>query len=161
MRFHIRESCTCLWICLLWTQAYHLADSPLDNQLGTPEAGQAGGVEHSSWGCRDSCLEDTVVFGVDAAAWENDRADLFAVVADLAASVVAVYCAHWSSIVSCANDFVVLYDDSTYCFFQAGCPFFQYHANIEKVFIVAWAKLSDDVFVMFYIYWTILATMAE
>jgi hypothetical protein len=121
----------------------------LNDQLGTPEAGQTGGVEHSSRGCGNSCLEDTVIFGVDAAAGEDDCADLLAVVADLAAPVVAVYCAYWSSIVAGADDLVVLYDDSSYCFLQAGCPFFQDHADVKKVLVIARTELPYDVLMMF------------
>ena len=86
---------------------------------------------------------------MDAAAGEDDCADLLAVVAHLATSVVAVYCAYWSSIVASTDDLVVLYDDSSDCLLQAGCPFFQDHADVKKVLVIARAEFPYDVFVMF------------
>jgi len=93
-----------------------LANPPLDDQLRTPQTWQTGGVKDCRWGCSDSRLEDTVIFSVDAAAGEDDCADLLAVIADLATSIVAVYRSDWSSIVSCADYFVVFDDNRPNCF---------------------------------------------
>lgn len=61
---------------------------------------------------------------MDAAATEHFRAYLLAVVADLTASVIAVYGAVGSTVVSSADDLVVFDDDRTHCFFQARRSFF-------------------------------------
>ena len=88
---------------------------------------------------------------MDAAAGEDYRADLLAVVANLAPSIVAVYRPHWSSVVACADYLVVFDDYSPHCFLQAGCPFFQDHADVEEVFVIARTELPDDILMMFYL----------
>ena len=84
---------------VLGLDVYDLADAALDDQLGAPEAGYFCGVEDGSWSFGDSCREDAVVFSVDAPAAQDLRSHFFTVVADLAASVVAVDRSHRSTIV--------------------------------------------------------------
>lgn len=47
---------------------------------------------------------------MDATAGEDDCANLLAVVADLASSIVAVDGSDWSSVVTC-TDYLVVFDD--------------------------------------------------
>jgi hypothetical protein len=61
---------------------------------------------------------------VDAAATQDFRAHLLAVVADQASAVVAIGGSDRSAVVSSADDLVVLDDDGADGFLQAGCPLF-------------------------------------
>jgi len=85
---------------------------------------------------------------VDASAAEDFRSHLFAVVADLASAVVAVGCPHRCPVVASADDFVVFDDDGSHGLFEACCPFFQHLADAQKIFVVGWSELPDDVLVM-------------
>lgn len=124
-------------------------DPSLDDQLRTPETWQFCGVEYGAWCCGYSSLEDAVVLSVDAAATEHLCSYLLAVVAHLTSTVVAVYGTVGSAVVTSADDFVVLDDDRPHSFFQTCCSFFQDHADVKEVLVVARPELSDDIFMLF------------
>jgi hypothetical protein len=74
---HTRVSCNCrefayferrqiTWMILLWMNTQQICR-----------------VQNSSWSCSDSCLEDAVIFSVDAAAGKDFCADIFAVITNL------------------------------------------------------------------------------
>ena len=126
-----------------------LADLTLDDELGAPEAGKFGRVEDGSRGRGDPSSENAVVLSVDAAAAEHLDPHFGAVVADLAASIIAVDGAHGSAIIASADDVAVLDNNRAHRLLEAGCPFLQHQADAQEVLVHRWPELPDYVLVVF------------